>query len=169
MFAWWVLGAQQVSSARHRLDQLVHARPAVGWELDGMDQKTLKPVKEKASQQLELFKRIIDGRSAVAEKLDALARSLPDGVWLTGMEFENTMDQTGKSQARLTVKGACYLGASGRELSTIQEFEARVKRSPALVSDFATTQLEQIQAQVDGRQQYSFRSFQLSCESGRKL
>ena len=169
VLACWALGTQQVSSARHRLDQLVSARPSVGWGVEGMGQNALKPVKEKANQQLELLKRIIDGRSAVAAQLDALARSLPDGVWLTGVEFENTMDQTAKSQARLAVKGACFLGASGQELRTIQEFEARVKRSPALASGFATTQLEQIQAQVDGRQQYSFRTFQLSCESGRKL
>jgi len=89
-------------------------------------------------------------------------------VWLTGVSFEDRLETSGNSQLRLVVHGACFLGASGKELSAIQEFEERVKRNPALVSHSSMVNLEQIDAQVDQHRRYTYRTFQLTYRSERE-
>ena len=168
VLACWLAGAQQVSSAQRQLQQLISSGPAAGRGLDGLHQKDLIAIRDKAQQQLATLKKLMDGRVSVAARLDALARSLPDGVWFTGLLFEDRLDTSGNAQARLVVSGACFLGASGNELAAIQEFEDRIKRSPVLLGESGTSQMEQINAQTDPRK-YTYRTFQWSCQAGRRL
>ncbi len=165
LMCWWMLGARQVSLAKHQLNQLISSRSDVGWGLSGRNEKELKSMREKAQQQLEVVKLLVGQQPSLAAKLDALARSLPDGVWLTGLKFDNQLDPSGKSNVHLLVDGACFLGASGQELSAIQELEERVKKNPTLTAGFSATQLEQISAEVDHEREVAYRTFQLNCQS----
>lgn len=168
--AFTALGMHQVSVARQRLQQVRSAQARVGLGLDGMTAEAMAPLHDKAAKQLTLLKQIIDGRVRVAMKLDALARLLPDGIWMTNLTFDNPVDATsGKSQPYLTVSGACFLGASGQEFTAIQGFEDQVKKDAALFKGFDVAQLGQITASTDQRQRYTYRTFQLNCRSERKL
>jgi type IV pilus assembly protein PilM len=162
LVALWFVGTLQVEAARRQLEQLVRSKPDVGG-LSQMTEQELGPIKEKAEAQLALLKQILGQRVRTAEKLDALARSLPEGVWLTGLTLENHLDAAGKSQLRLTVNGACFLGEQGQELRAIQTFEEQIKRNPTFVRGFSTAQLDQINAQADPQQQHTYRTFQLNC------
>ncbi|MBI2104708.1 MAG: pilus assembly protein PilM [Candidatus Omnitrophica bacterium] len=164
----WVLGSANVGSVRRQLTQLKASRPDVGWGLKGMDQVALAPIKEAAAAQAALLLQVMDQRVSVAAKLDALARTLPDGVWLNGLLFEDPIDgATGQSQAKLTVHGACLLGEAGKELEAIQALEEQMKHTPAFFEGFSAAQLEQITARTGGEasKQYSYRTFQLHCDT----
>ena len=131
----------------------------------------LTALKDKATSHLAFLKRVIDGRTNVAAKLDALARTLPEGVWLTGLTFEHGIDAAGKNASRLLVGGACFLKEPAQELSAIQQFEHQITRNQQFFSGFSVARIEQINAQVhtDQQQQYTYRTFQLQCTSDRKL
>ena len=162
---FWFFGSLQVSEAKRQLDQLVQARPDVGFGLSQLPQSQLDDLKQRASTQLELLKRLIGQRVSVAAKLDALARTLPEGVWLTRVSLEDRPDLTGKSEPRLLINGACYLGESGRELSTIQKFEQDIKHNPSFFNGFKSGHLEQINSQDAPVEQTTYRTFQLNCNT----
>ena len=164
-----VLGTHAVSEAQRSLDRAMREQHPIGLGLDGMKLEALKPIQSKAQQQVMLLKQLLDERSRIAVKLDALARALPNGVWITSLTYDNRMDASGKSQPQLAVNGACFLGGSGQELSAIQAFEERIKRNATLFSGFTVAQVGQINAQTDSMRQATYRTFQLNCRSDRRL
>ena len=166
--ACWVFGTHQVAQAQRQLEQLVGARPSVGWGLETVDREALQPIQKTATRQLEILRDVVDGRVGVVAKLDALARSLPEGMWITRLTFEEIPDGAGTTQVSLKVSGACYLQQSGKELSAIRAFEDRVKSTPVLFRGFKTARVEQIKEQV-GPHQSTYQTFQLDCRSGRDL
>lgn len=167
----WVLGSQRVVRETQRLATLVQARPVVGWGLEGMDQANVELIREKAMQQLGLLKRVVDGRVGVVAKLDALPRSLSDGMWLTEILFEEKLDPNETRPVTMKVSGACYLEQAGKELSAIQAFESRVKNTPALFQGFQVAAVEQIteQRKAQDKTQVTYRTFQLQCRSDRTM
>ena len=133
-----------------------------------MSATELQDMQNRAQAQVTLLKTIMDQRVSVAAKLDALVRSMPDGVWLTKLSFDNTLDGDGRSRARLVIGGACYLSEASKELTAIQQFEQQVKPNPKFFSGFAAAQLNQNSAE-DPLSQHSYRTFELSCNSDRNL
>lgn len=166
----WFIGGGGVDAKRRQLQKLVESASQVGWGLDGMKREELEPVAAKIKPPLALLNQLMDRRVSVAAKLDALARSLPDGVWLTGVTYEDRMEGSAKQQMmRLLVKGACFLGEDGQELSAIQDMESRIKQDPRFFQGFNDGRLEEVAAQKDAQRSYSYRTFQLKCSSERKL
>ena len=164
-----VLGGQLASTAQARFDQATRATSGVNSPISSMGQEMLQSVQTQVKQQLALLKQMVAGRMGVAARLDALARSLPEGVWITSLSFEDRLEATGDSQVQMTVGGACFLGVSGQEFTAIQTFEERFKHNPALLKGFMVAQLDQINAQTDGQRHYTYRTFRLNCHSNRKL
>ena len=164
---FWFLERRSVSAERDRLNQSIASRPDIGSALDAMSKEETGSLKEKAEAQLAFLKQVIDQRLRVAAKLDAVARALPDGVWITGLTFEDRMSPSGKKQFRMAIRGACFLGETGQELSAIHTFEEQVKRNPAFFSGFSVVQVDQIDAKTSAEQTY--RAFQLNCNSERAL
>ncbi|MBI4341186.1 MAG: pilus assembly protein PilM [Candidatus Omnitrophica bacterium] len=179
--ALWIMGSLEVSKAQHRLEAAQQARPTDRFGLSLMTADVLQSTQQQADRQLQLLKRLMDQRPRVAEKLDALARSLPDGVWLTGVTFEDRFDAASPAaggkmnlgrQAKLVVSGACFLGASGQELQAIQEFEARVKSSPQLQRGLGQVRVGKVDAASDNAQNpraHPYKTFQLDCQSSGRL
>lgn len=159
--ACWVSGTLMVKAEQAKLAQIVAAVPEAAWDLSQRAQSELDALKSKSTSQLSVLKPLLDQRVRVAAKLDALVRTLPDGVWITGLDYEDPLDGSGKSQPRLSLKGACFLGDAGKELSAIQQFEEQVKRSPMFFLGFGTAQLAQ--GQATAREQSTYRTFQLNC------
>jgi Tfp pilus assembly PilM family ATPase len=155
-----------VSDEQDKLRQRVSLRPDVAAEVNAMSTEEVTAFKEKVERQMNLLKTAIEQRVRVAAKLDAVARELPDGIWLTNVSFENRMDEAGKSRFQMMVRGACYLGEAGQELGAIQRFGERVKRNQSFISGFSLAQVEQINAQVSPTM-HEYRSFQLNCNSER--
>lgn len=163
------LQSQQVADVKGRLNQLVQARTKTTSQLATMSVADVKSLKDKATNQLALLKQMIDQRMSVATKLDALVRILPDGVWFMGLTFEDRPDAGGRSQFRLSLNGACFLGDSTKELSAIQQFEEQVKRNETLFQGFQTARVGQINMQAYASSQYTFQTFQLDCNSSKNL
>ena len=169
--ALWALDGLRVAAARRQLSQLVAARPDVGWGLSQMPPEALAPIKEAATAQFGFLAQLMDHRVSAAAKLDALARSLPEGVWVNGLTFQDAIDgATGTSRPRLAIHGACFLGERGKELETIQQFEDAMKRDPVFFSGFSVSQLESISTKSDPAwDRYTYHTFQLNCDANRKL
>ncbi len=165
----WLLGSSQVGGQRQRLAQLQQTRPNVGWGIDGRTAEELKPIESEAQAQLGILKQIIEQRVSATAKFDALAHSLPDGIWLTDVSYEDLFDVSGKSQVRMLVKGACYLEEFAREESAMFELEERMKHHAGFSRGFGAIRLEEVRVKNDEEQRYSYGTFQLNSTSDRKL
>lgn len=158
---FWFLGSLMVSVERRQMEQVAQSSADVGWGLKEMTQEELEALKQKSGEQLSLLKRIIDQRERVAAQLDVLVRSVPEGVWFTGIAFQEGIDGQKK---RLSVTGACFLPESGRQLTAIQKFEEQVKRNPIFAGGFRIAQVGQIKIRSEDPERPSYRTFQLNCE-----
>ena len=158
---FWFLGGLVVSVERHHMERVVQSGSDVGWGLKDMNQADLETLKQKATDQLALLKKIIDQRERLSAKLDALARSMPDGVWFTNLSFQERID--GKDR-HMSVAGACFLGEAGHELGAIQKFEEQVKHHPVFSRGFRIAQVGQINIRNDNPENPTYRTFQLNCE-----
>lgn len=165
---WAFLEGLSVSAERTQLTQLVQARPDVDARLNAMSGEELKSLKENAENQLKFLKQLIEQRVAVATKLDALAHALPDGLWLTHLSFEDAVTPSGRSEARMTIRGACYLDQPDQEMGAIHRFEEQVKRDQRFLSGFSVAQVDQIDAQRTPEEK-TYRAFQLNCNPARAL
>ena len=169
--AAWVWTGQGITAAQQRMNQVKSVQKTTGWGLDAMGEADLASLKGVVQAQLDLLKQIVDGRLSVAAKPDALARELPDGVWLMDFDYLDELDITGISQPKLTLNGACFLGGDGKELSAIQDFEQNIKKNNTFLKGFNAVQLERIEERVDTQEekQYSYRTFYFNCQPARRL
>jgi Tfp pilus assembly PilM family ATPase/Tfp pilus assembly protein PilN len=159
----WMAGARQLASERHRLQLAARNRPEIGFGLSGRSQQELEPVRQRLEDQLALLHRMIEERTPLASQLDALARTVPDGVWLTSLSYQNELSATGRDQAILSLQGACFLGGEGAEMATIRAFEEAMKRHEAFANGFSSIQLQEISVKSTPRQRYTYRTFQMNC------
>ena len=166
---FWLLGGSQVEGARRRVLQLQQARPNIGWGIDGQTAKDLQPMQTEAQAQVGILKQLIGQRVSVAAKLDALAHSLPDGIWFTDVTYDETVEPSGKAQPRMLVKGACYLGEAAREESAMFEFEERMKHHAGFSRGFGVTRLEEVHVRNEENRQYSYGTFQLNSTLDQRL
>jgi Tfp pilus assembly PilM family ATPase len=156
-----------VATVTHQFQQMTANRPKVNWGLDQMAAADLEPIKLQADTHLAFLKLMFEGRVSAAQKLDALARVLPEGMWVNRLALNSPMDDTGRVNLRLSLSGAC-LRPQGDELETIQKFEQQVKLDPNFFQGFTTAQLDQIGNEA-GPQELTLRTFQLNLNSDRKL
>lgn len=169
VFGMWFVGGQHVSSERRRLEQLTQAQPKFGWGLETRNKAALEPMRKEASMLTGVLTQLLEQRVSAAAKLDALARSLSDGMWLNELSYDDKIELSGKSQLRLMVKGACYLGEAGREATAMFEFENRIKHHPVFSKGFGVTRLEEVRTQGEREGQYAYGTFALNCASDRRL
>ena len=166
----WLLESMAVNERQRELAGLRSQEIASGLGLERMDQQALDDLRQRLDAQAAVIKRIIDGRASVATKLDGLARSLPDGVWITGLNFNNEFAQSGESQPRLMLSGSCFLGDAGKELAAIQRFETQLKQHEPFFNGFVSAQLNEITAQKKPQPPFtSYRTFLVNCAGRRRL
>ena len=165
----WFMERVSVAAERDRLKQSAALRPEINAALSAMTKEETQALKEQAEAQLAFLKQAIDLRVGVAAKLDAVARTLPDGVWLTNLTYEDQLVASGKGEFRMSIHGACYLGETGQELGAIHRFEEQVRQNPAFFKGFTMAQVDHIDAQSDDASQQTYRAFQLNCASERRL
>ena len=166
----WYVVQQHVATARAQLAATKQQQHEMKWKLDTRSQEELAALQQQAQQRISTLNGLIDDRVVVTEKLDALAHALPDGIWLEGFRYDNRfLDQT-RTEASLTVRGACFLPEEkNTELSVIGEFTNRVRRDPRFFNGFASAQLGEISVKEDNPR-YLYRTFKLNCNGlGKKL
>jgi Tfp pilus assembly PilM family ATPase/Tfp pilus assembly protein PilN len=173
LFAIWSLCSMMVQTEQKALNQIIASKADTGWGTASMTQQGLDGLKSKATEQTAWLKDLMDHRINVAVKLDALARTLPDGIWLTELTYNNEMKTNGKQLLKMSIDGACFLGEAGKELSAIQRFEQDMKKNEVFLAGFSSAQMEQVNVefvrQQQNQEQYTYRSFQLNCASSQKL
>jgi Tfp pilus assembly PilM family ATPase len=162
------IGRYQVASARHQMRQHVAAFPDAGHGLSGVPRPELEALQQRLEQRLAFLGRAIEGRIWVTEKLDLLAKALPEGIWLEGLDYRQESDRSGQGRAALTVKGACFLAASDNELDTIRGFVERIRKDQRFLEGLETAQLAHISEARD-QPRHVYQRFQMECGAGRRL
>lgn len=163
------IGQQRVTASRAQLERTIAGFADVGWDLRRQPRDALQPLHERAEQTARFLLRTMDERVSVTEKLDALAKSLPEGVWLEGLQYDSALDQQGRPAYALVLRGACFLPQPGDELTTISGFVERIKQDPKFFRGFAAAQLGEILQAKDDSAQHRYRTFQLNCQPQRPL
>ena len=160
----WV-GHRQVIAMNAALEQTIHMKPLVGGGLEGKTLEELQAFQKQLDTRLTALRLLLTQRVSVAEKLDALAKTVPEGVWLEGLRYENRLKNLESWQTSLALRGACLLPESERELEVIGAFAKRLKQDSSFFRGFASAQLGEIAAAEDPKQQYSYRTFRLNCQT----
>jgi Tfp pilus assembly PilM family ATPase len=159
-----LITGRRVEAVRQQQQRAVRNFTDAGWRLAGKNQKALEGLQKEADRRLSFLKKTVGGRVLVAEQLDALARTLPDGIWLEGLNFTNRSEvERGLAQAKLTIQGACYLKNPEKELGAIREFAHRLKEQAAFADDFSTAEVGEIMSATDRATQVPYKRFRLDC------
>ena len=164
----WV-GNRHVLAVQSRLTQAINTYPQGGWHPQRKTLEEFRAFQQQLEAQLTFLRATVQQRVSVAQKLDALAKMIPDGVWLEGLSYENQVRSLEPGEPSLTLRGACWLPDSERELVLIGEFVQRLKQDPGFFRGFASAQLGEILASEDPAQRYSYRTFRLNCQTQTKL
>ena len=162
-----VLGNQHVVKTRQQVNTAIRSFQDVGWGLAKQSREELETLRPKIEKRLAFLERSTGQRVAVADKLIALQTALQDGVWLEGLHYSSKLDAGGTSQSTVVLQGACFL-QSGGELGAISRFAQRIKQDKVFLRGFSGSQLGEITQVEDGMKRYTYRTFQLSCQSQQK-
>jgi len=165
--AW---GDQRIAASRQQLEQAVRAFPDVGWGLKTKSSEELLLVQQQVEDRLALIGAFQHQRISVTEKLDALAKLLPDGVWLEGLSYKLQADRANGEELHpfLVVRGACYVPGRS-EFDVIQEVADHLKGDQKFFRGFEISQLGEVSTSTGGRNNQSYRTFKLNYQVERKL
>jgi len=158
-----------IMAVRSQLERTIQSSPRVGWGLEHKTLPELQELQQQVDTRLAVLRSTIQQRVSVAEKLDALAKALPDGMWLDGISYQDRLDTAGANQISLTLRGSCFLPGRSDELEVISEFAHRIKQDQSFFQGFTTAQLGEVTQAADHARAYSYRTFRLNCSSERRL
>lgn len=156
---------RDVAAIQRQLDGVMIAHEQLGEALLNKKSEDLQKLRQRITVRAAFLKSGIVERVSMAQKLDALAKSIPDGLWLDAISYTNRLQNLETWQPSLTLRGSCLLPDAERELEVISDFAQRMKQDPAFFRGFSGAQLGEILATEDSTRRYSFRTFKLSCQT----
>ncbi|MBI4355474.1 MAG: pilus assembly protein PilM [Candidatus Omnitrophica bacterium] len=124
----------------------------------------LQALVDKANQRSQFMRRRVEQRILVTPKLEGIARSLPDGTWLSSMTYETIPGESAQPQHLLALRGYCFLGDKQGELAVVTSLSRRLKENPMLFQGFTTAKLTSVRSQL--LEKFQVTSFEVSCASG---
>ncbi len=163
-----VVTHRQVADANARASRVVRTVPDVGWGLQATARPELETRQQQINVRLGFLRAATQQRVFVVEKLDALAKLLPDGVWLEQVEYQDKLEQTGRTEPSLVIRGACFLPGEGDSLRAVSTLLQRLKQDAGLLRGFATAQISQTMEAMNPTRRYAYRTFQLNCQAERR-
>lgn len=160
---------REVADGQARLDQVILAHQQLGRGLEQKTREDLQQLQQRLKTRVAFLRSGILERVSIAQKLDALAKTLPDGMWLDSINYANRLQNLDSWQPSLTLQGACLLPDVEQELAVISDFAQRIRQDPTFFHGFAGAQLGEILANEDATRRYSYRTFRLSCQTQSKI
>ncbi len=163
------MGNQQIAAVRQQNADIVRNFPDPGWRLKDRSRTELKGIQDQVNRKVAFLQRLVQQRVSVAEKMSMIAKSLPDGVWLDVVSFNNRSEyERGPGQPKLVLQGACYLINADSQMTSISEFAQRLRRDQTFFRDFATAEVGEITSMVDRNTQAAYKTFRLDCGIGKR-
>ncbi|GEM_PF-2220208 len=163
-----MMGDQQVAAVRRRNQAIVRNFPDPGFRLPGKNRQALLALQKDLDRRLSFLRKMVQDRVSAAEQLETLAKSLPDGIWLEGINYVSRSESDrGTSQAKLVIQGACYLQEADRELGAIRDFAKRLKDAEGPMAQFTSADVGEIMSTVDRTTQAAYKRFRLDCGLGK--
>ncbi|OGX30982.1 MAG: hypothetical protein A3B73_05275 [Omnitrophica WOR_2 bacterium RIFCSPHIGHO2_02_FULL_63_39] len=159
-----MLGYQRIAHAKAEYLKAAQTAPDVGWGLRQKGRAELDALQQQLQQRLERLRALTEHRLIVTEKLDALTRRLPDGVWLDGLVFQRRGEAAGAPQTSLRLMGGCFQPEQRNELEVIGRLASNLKEDPAFFKGFHAGQLGEITIRETDKQT-TYRTFTLTYNS----
>ena len=160
---------REVAAGQARLNQVILTHQQLGYGLGQKSREDLQQLQQRLKKRLTFLRSGILERVSIAQKLDVLAKTLPDGMWLDSINYANRLQNLDSWQPSLTLRGACLLPDVEQELALISDFAQRIKQDPTFFHGFAGAQLGEILANEDATRRYSYRTFRLSYQTQSKM
>ncbi len=142
------------ASFRHE----VQAFPAIGAEVRGLPRASLEQLQRDLQGRAAHLQALLDHRVLMTEKLDTVAKRLPDGVWLDGLTYQYRFDERASGKTTLTLRGSCHLPHASGELDVIARLASDLKRDPRFARGLPIGQLGEI-ALRDAGPNVTYRTF----------
>ena len=161
---------QQVTTAEADLAALRQQPSAARASFRQQDEAGLKALQEQVGKKESGLRRVFESRLSMTEKLDALAKQLPEGFWLEGLTYSNVLKAGLEPEASLQLRGACFLPLqAGHEFEAIGQFSDQMKQNERFFRGFASAQLGEIATANVPKASSTYRTFKFTCDSGGKL
>ena len=161
----WGLTQQEIRVAKARAGVALQGYADIEQALTGKDKPQLELLRDEVTTRWKFLRQAVVQRISVTEKLDALAKLMPDGVWLDSISYFDRLSHTGAAEPTMRLQGNCFLPGRGNELTVVSDFVQEAKRQEDFFQGFATAQLIRILEAEDPAQKYSYRTFELDCTS----
>lgn len=160
MAGFYALFNQKIVKEKHRLESIIAQRPKTNISVSyGIDQ--LKNMASNKQDRLETLKNLIDKRQYLTFKVEALAKALPDGVWIDDLSFREDVAPDGSVTSHVNIKGYAFLQDKEAEISSVNKFVSNLKLETNFSTNFKHVELSYIkQVAIEG---YDVTSFELVC------
>jgi len=130
--AAFAYGASQEHALRKELGNITSKWNKLTKLSPGTSYEMLQSTSSRDRKALANLDNLINKQLYVTEVLDAIPRSLPQGVWLTRLYLNKK--ETGL--AELTLEGICYLNNGGNELEAVNKFFSNLSTNAVFTKYF---------------------------------
>ncbi|MDD5566208.1 MAG: pilus assembly protein PilM [Candidatus Omnitrophica bacterium] len=134
--------------------------PGVGATLN---YEALKQITSKYNAKATVINQLLNNQVYLTEILDALARNIPKGLWLSSLEFKN--DKAEKDRHELVLSGFAYLEQRDKELESINDFASAIKAEPAFSKYFKYVVIQSIDKTSDRDKNKELSAFSIYCRT----
>lgn len=159
--------SQQVAQARQRVAALRRQEAALHLPYEGSRLPELTRTRERLDRQLATLRRLVRDRVPLTPKWSALARLLPEGVWLEQLTYSagDDADAAGHRPRSLALRGYCYRDSAAQELELIGQLAQSLRNDSALFQGFERAELASVENKTMRR--FNVTAFELRCLAGR--
>ncbi len=135
-------------------------------DLSHFSDATLKAGEIKVNQRCDIYEKLVVKRFVVTDKLSALPKATPDGVWLTGLNFITSFSSDKSdfvSNYSLGISGKVFSEQKGVEIEMVNSFAENLKTDPMFFEGFKVIKTGSM---TRGKfHQVTVMSFELNCYS----
>ena len=160
--------SQQAAQAQQWVAAVHRQKAALNLPYEGHALPDLTKTRERLDQRIAMLRRLIRDRIPLTTKLGALARLLPDDIWLEQLIYSagDDSDLPGRRFRSLTLQGFCYRGSAAQELELISQLVQSLRNDSTLFQGFERTELASVKGNVTVRR-FNATAFELRCLAGR--
>jgi len=132
VFVFFLFNLYQVSSIKSQTKNISKKQIAADSNLFSLSKKKLEKRLIEVKEKIRTFSGI-KKEEALTPLLTGLAESLPDGVWLQSLTFNNVVKKNVKN---LDITGFCYAENRSVQINAINQFVSNLKKNPLFLEEF---------------------------------
>lgn len=124
---------QRIAGTQRAVNTIVQGHPAPKAVMSTAPVADAETAQAALQKEFDFLATMVDRRVYVTKKLGELVRLVPDGTWLTGLEYADEWGEGGRWLRSLRLNGAVLPGNGGDEVASINRFSDTLNRSPVMM------------------------------------